>query len=76
LQQQVPEQLEIETKKRLGKLASLGLKVSLDGEGRWRVPVFIERLWRTLKDEAGNRPAAQEKNIWTRQVGFFKKLAQ
>lgn len=28
-----------------------GVKVSMDGEGRWMDDVFIERLWRSLKHE-------------------------
>mgnify|MGYP000542161867 FL=1 len=35
----------------IGKLESLGIKVSMDGKGRWMDNVFIERLWRTLKYE-------------------------
>jgi transposase InsO family protein len=33
------------------KLEGLGIKVSMDGKGRWMDNVFIERLWRTLKYE-------------------------
>ena len=28
-----------------------GVRVSMDGRGRWMDDVFIERLWRSLKDE-------------------------
>ena len=35
----------------VGKLEGLGIKVSMDGKGRWMDNVFIERLWRTLKYE-------------------------
>jgi putative transposase len=28
-----------------------GIKISMDGKGRWRDNVFIERLWRSLKYE-------------------------
>jgi transposase InsO family protein len=28
-----------------------GIKVSMDGRGRWLDNVFIERLWRSLKQE-------------------------
>jgi putative transposase len=34
-----------------GKLESLGVRVSMDGKGRWLDNVFIERLWRSLKCE-------------------------
>jgi len=32
-------------------LEDLGVKVSMDGKGRWMDNVFIERLWRSLKCE-------------------------
>jgi putative transposase len=32
-------------------LESAGIKVSMDGRGRWMDNVFIERLWRSLKHE-------------------------
>jgi len=28
-----------------------GIKISMDGKGRWMDNVFIERLWRSLKYE-------------------------
>jgi putative transposase len=34
-----------------GRLASAGVKISMDGRGRWMDNVFIERLWRSLKYE-------------------------
>ena len=33
------------------RLTSHGIKISMDGKGRWIDNVFIERLWRTLKHE-------------------------
>ncbi|MEI8106937.1 MAG: hypothetical protein WCI46_03905, partial [Verrucomicrobiota bacterium] len=33
------------------RLLDLGIKISRDGRGRWMDKVFIERLWRTIKDE-------------------------
>ena len=32
-------------------LADVGIQISMDGRGRWMDNVFIERLWRSLKDE-------------------------
>jgi putative transposase len=32
-------------------LAAVGVKISMDGRGRWMDNVFIERLWRSLKYE-------------------------
>ena len=34
-----------------GRLKQLGVKISMDGKGRWMDNVFIERLWRTVKYE-------------------------
>ncbi|MCH1503102.1 MAG: integrase core domain-containing protein, partial [Verrucomicrobiales bacterium] len=33
------------------EIESNGIKVSMDGKGRWMDNVFIERLWRSLKVE-------------------------
>jgi len=32
-------------------LAGAGIRISMDGRGRWMDNVFIERLWRSLKHE-------------------------
>ena len=34
-----------------GRLSELGVKISMDGIGRWMDNVFIERLWRSVKYE-------------------------
>ncbi len=34
-----------------GTLATAGIRISMDGRGRWMDNVFIERLWRSLKYE-------------------------
>jgi putative transposase len=34
-----------------GKLKEWGVKISMDGRGRWMDNVFIERLWRSIKYE-------------------------
>jgi putative transposase len=34
-----------------GKLLEAGVRISMDGRGRWMDNVFIERLWRSLKYE-------------------------
>jgi len=34
-----------------GALLSAGIKISMDGRGRWMDNVLIERLWRSLKYE-------------------------
>ena len=35
----------------VGMLEKNGIKVSMDGKGRWRDNVFVERLWRSIKYE-------------------------
>lgn len=35
----------------IGRLSELGIKISMDGKGRWMDNVFIERLWRSVKYE-------------------------
>ena len=35
----------------IGRLTDLGIKISMDGRGRWMDNVFIERLWRSVKYE-------------------------
>ena len=34
-----------------GHLLDLGVKISIDGRGRWMNNVFIERLWKSIKYE-------------------------
>lgn len=34
-----------------GRLSELGVRISMDGRGRWMDNVFIERLWRSVKYE-------------------------
>ncbi len=34
-----------------GTLAAAGIRISMDGRGRWMDNVFIEPLWRSLKHE-------------------------
>ena len=38
-------------------LNDVGIRVSMDGRGRWMDNVFIERLWRSLKYEASEARA-------------------
>jgi putative transposase len=35
----------------IARLMGLGIKISMDGRGRWMDNVFIERLWRSVKYE-------------------------
>jgi putative transposase len=34
-----------------GVLLQAGIAISMDGKGSWRDNVFVERLWRSIKDE-------------------------
>ena len=43
-----------------GVLAQAGVRISMDGRGRWMDNVFIERLWRSLKYECVYIPYAFE----------------
>ena len=35
------------------KLKDAGIRISMDGKGRWLDNVFVERLWRSLKELCG-----------------------
>lgn len=35
----------------IGALMSRGIRISMDGKGRWRDNIFVERLWRSVKYE-------------------------
>jgi putative transposase len=35
----------------IGSVEKLGIKISMDGKGRWADNIIIERFWRTLKHE-------------------------
>jgi putative transposase len=58
-----------------GRLAGAGIRISMDGRGRWLDNVFIERLWRSLKHEdvylkgyADGREARAGIAAW---IGFY-----
>src|SRR4051794_41796699 len=34
-----------------GVLTRKGIAISMDGKGAWRDKIFVERLWRSVKDE-------------------------
>lgn len=60
-----------------GTLMKAGIKISMDGRGRWMDNVFIERLWRSLKQEdiflkgyADGREAKAGIASW---IGFYNK---
>jgi len=49
-----------------GTLKENGIKISMDGKGRWMDNVFIERLWRSVKYE----------EIYTREYESVTELVQ
>jgi putative transposase len=58
-----------------GRLAVSGIRISMDGRGRWMDNVFIERVWRSLKYEdvylkgyADGREARAGIALW---IGFY-----
>ncbi len=60
-----------------GRLANAGIRISMDGRGRWMDNVFIERLWRSLKYEdvylkgyADGREARAGIALW---IGFYNR---
>ena len=48
----------------IGALESMGVRISMDGKGRWIDNVFVERLWRTVKYE----------EIYLREYGDLHEL--
>ena len=63
-----------------GVLERAGIRISMDGRGRWMDNVFIERLWRSLKHEdiylkgyADGREARAGISEWIR---FYKRASQ
>jgi putative transposase len=63
-----------------GALERAGIRISMDGRGRWMDNVFIERLWRSLKHEdvylkgyADGREARSGIASW---VAFYKRASQ
>jgi putative transposase len=63
-----------------GVLIAAGVRISMDGRGRWMDNVFIERLWRSLKHEdvylkgyADGREAHAGIAAW---LAFYKRASQ
>jgi putative transposase len=58
-----------------GVLVSAGIRISMDGRGRWMDNVFIERLWRSLKHEdvylKGYADGQEAKAGITEWIGFY-----
>jgi putative transposase len=58
-----------------GTLTAAGIRISMDGRGRWMDNVFIERLWRSLKYEdvylQGYADGHEAKAGIARWIGFY-----
>ena len=61
-----------------GALTAAGIRISMDGRGRWMDNVFIERLWRSLKHEdvylQGYADGHEAKPGISRWIGFYNDL--
>jgi putative transposase len=61
-----------------GTLTAAGIRISMDGRGRWMDNVFIERLWRSLKYEdvylQGYADGHEAKAGIARWIGFYNDL--
>ena len=55
-------------------LDSNGIKISMDGKGRWMDNVFIERLWRSLKYECVYLHAFESGHDASRRIGNWIKF--
>ena len=58
-----------------GVLVSAGIRISMDGRGRWMDNVFVERLWRSLKYEdvylQGYADGHEARAGISRWIGFY-----
>ena len=52
-------------------LKTAGIQISMDGKGRWLDNVFIERLWRSLKQECVYLNAFDSMRDATSQIGWW-----
>jgi putative transposase len=58
-----------------GLLAAAGVRISMDGRGRWMDNIFIERLWRSLKYEEvylkGYADPAEARSAIANWINFY-----
>ena len=57
-----------------GILNDHGIKISMDGKGRWIDNVFIERLWRSLKYECVYLKSFETGQEARKEIGFWMKF--
>jgi putative transposase len=55
----------------IGKLKQHGIRISMDGKGRWLENVFIERLWRSLKYEEVYLKAYDSIPVARKEIGRY-----
>lgn len=57
-----------------GLLKASGIKISMDGKGRWVDNVFVERLWRSIKYEEVYQRAYESVNAARSGIGDYLKF--
>jgi len=61
----------------ISKLAGDGIKISMDGKGRWADNVYIERFWRSLKYESvflqSFETVAQSRKVIEQYIRFYNQ---
>jgi putative transposase len=64
------------------RLKEEGIRISMDGKGRWRDNVFVERVWKSIKYEEVYlhayetvHEARASRIFWDSAAGFFQILA-
>jgi putative transposase len=58
-----------------GRLKENGIAISMDGKGRWRDSVFVERIWRSIKYEEvylhGYASVSEARTALSRYINFY-----
>jgi len=57
-----------------GVLKASGVKISMDGKGRWVDNVFVERLWRSIKYEEVHLRAYESVNEARSGIGEYLRF--
>ena len=56
-------------------LKAAEIAISMDGKGAWRDTIFVERLWRTIKDEEvylrAYASVSEARNSISRYLAFY-----